>query len=810
MPEQQPSTSFPSQFAPSTVKNSEKYCKQQSQAFHSEAAHAPTEAALCRNNKNYTRYRQYSRGEQPVEQYKESMTFHKLKEGKKPNASFRNINFEILKFFPKMKNAVINKVVNADYRLTANAIDPKSFSAKQSYRASLLEFMVNKEEIERFEMLTKLGLERPLGEGEVPPSNIVDIDAYIDMNPKDMTSMEVLDFLRQSLAASDWKQQAREIADDLFDLSVGGTVQYIDSNNKIKCRRIIPENAVTNHCIYPDFRDMIRFGEYVWMTVSDLKRETKGAWEEKVYQDLANKVSQQSTGAPKYNNFTSGYYFNQNTYAYAYDHEKVCVFKNMWYSVDSEVHVEYQNESGNRRVKQMDHNYVPFKGDKTVNNGKGMSDDEYNKFNEGKKKIMRTEVRNVYRCSWVVDTDLVYDHGLLPNMLRSSTNWQETVMPVVLVTTNFISTTSIVEQPIDQVQLNYLQFQSHVSASKPPGIAIEKTALARIGKGAGGAGGKKWDPKEDLQMYAESGNFLYDGYDVHGNALQQLPFKELANGLSPGAEQHFGLMVQFIDLIRDMLGLNSMSDASETPDRMGKTVAQLSLGASDNALSHIKDAFKSVYERTAKNMFYLFQTNVARMNPDDVTESLGLESYKHFTLNNDLGLLDMGIILEEGPDSQIKENITEILKLMVTNQEIPGEDAVMIQMVDNPYRQVQMIRKHRLELMNRKAREQQQAMQTQGDENTKTAMATEQAKQQTMMMENNNLMKQKQLDAIIAEQAAQKAFERQFMIETLKLNSNKDDVEKGMIHEYLQNILNAQKELYKQKMANEKPQPAMA
>jgi hypothetical protein len=791
---------FPNAFAPPSVKNTAKYCKQYAEAFHTEAANLPTEAALSRANKNYKRYRQYARGEQSQQQYKELLGLKKAKDGQNPNTSFRNLNFEILKVAPKIRNVLVNKIVNQGYRMSAKAIDPKSISERRKYKNKLLEFIVNKEAIEQFEKLTKIGLERPVPQGEAPPMNAMEVDPYIDMNPKDVTSMEVLDFITMNYHENDWTQLGKEIAGDLVDLGIGGTRQYIDVNNKIRIKRIIPEKSVCNKCIYPDFRDMIRFGEYIELTVGELRRVTKGAWGEKVYQEIANKVS--GNNYAHTSSIGPNPHYNADTYSYAYDHENVTVFECLWYSTDSEVHVEYTNESGNKRIKQEKSDYVPFRGDQNVNGGKGMSDEEFNKFHEGRKKIIRTEVRNVYTCSWVVDTEHVYNFGLMKNMLRPTSNWQETIMPVTLISTDFMSTIGLIEQPLDQVQLNYLQMQSHVNASKPPGIAIEKHALSRLNKGS-----KKFDPKEALMMYAETGNLIYDGYDAHEVPLNQKPFENLDNGLSKGATDHFTFMMQWIDVIRNMVGLNVMTEGQTPPERLGKDVANLSFGASDNALSHLTAAFKSLYERTGRNVFYLLQNNVQRMNPDQISESLGSESYKYFMLNRDLALKDMGIILEEGPNDKVREKISALLQLMVENKEIPGEDAVMIEMLDNPYRQVLLIRKHRLERERLEAAKQENLVRAQGEENTKTAMATEQAKHDAELKKQEFELEKTRFEK--EREAEEKAKDRkhELMMKYMELIADEEAQDKDIVAQQLAEMIKGDIEIQKAKM-KPKPKPA--
>src|SRR5688572_1912780 len=231
-------TNFPNPFASPEVKSSTKYCKQFAEAFHMEAGSSTTSNGLTRDNKTFKRMDQYARGEQSTLQYKELMGLKKEKGELGVDGSFRNINFEILKVAPKIFNVVVNKIVNQPLNMRAKPIDPLSMSQRRKEKSKLLEFLVNKDAIEAFERLTKLGLEKPIPPGEVPPANATEVDQYVDMNPKDRTSMEVLDFVTQNFYENDWEQQGREIAGDLVKYGFGGTRQYIDVDNKIKFRRI--------------------------------------------------------------------------------------------------------------------------------------------------------------------------------------------------------------------------------------------------------------------------------------------------------------------------------------------------------------------------------------------------------------------------------------------------------------------------------------------------------------------------------------------------------------------------------------------
>lgn len=751
---------FPSQFVDPNIKKQKEWCMEYTKAFHADAKSMPTEMSLFRNNANYSRYRQYARGEQSQDQYKELLGLQK-NQGKL-NTSYRNLDFSIFKIAPKLKNVVVANVLNQPLKINVKMIDAQSLNDRRADKNKLLEFVINQEQVERFERLTKMGLEKPTQPGVPPPTSIQQIDPYLDMHPKNMMAMEVKDYLTLDLSLNDWPQLSTELVSDVYDTGVMAIRPYIDSNGVIKLRKGTPERMITNKCVYPDFRDVIRVGEYHEMTIADLKQKTQGRLGEDTYKQIANMVAGKTRSA-----YTGAVdlYWSDMTYTYAYDREKITVLEATWFSVDKDVNVEEKNRFGNPRLRKKGYNYVPYAGHpndpSTLNGGKGVSDEEYSKMNNGTKTIIRKEIKNVYQCTWIVDTNVAFDFGLSTNMARASKSLADVELPWIISTTDFMSTVGNIESPLDQFQLNWLQFQSHIASSKPPGIAIEKKALSRIG--ITGQAGKKWDPKEDLVMYAETGNIVFDGYDDNGNPLPWLPIKDMPNGLSPAAMEHFNIMLQMLEMMRTVLGINSLVEGQQPAERLGKGVAQISLGASENALSYISNTYKRFYEKVCNHICLLIPNAMEFGQVEGFGEALGLESFRFFNINKDIGLRDMGITIEAGPDDALREKISQICQIAVEKGQMMPEDAIAIELEDNPMRALLMIRKHRLEYEERQAQLGERQMAAEGQKNQMAAKAATDGKIAEAKM-------QAQADAVAALQQAQfdeNAKEKDFIRQTI-------------------------------------------
>lgn len=800
---------FPSHFVSQETKKGPEWNRAYVNGFLDESNRLPTEQQLLRTGKDYTRYRRLGKGQQSQLPYKELMGLKKEKGKDVP--SYRNLSYEILPVVPKIKNVLVNKVMNSPFRLTVKPIDPQSTNERADLKAKMQEFVTFQDYQKRFKYLSGLGLEPPSSNGEPMPKSMNEIDPWLDQSPRDSTAMEVIDYMRWREYYDDWDEVKKTMLGDWFDLGIAGTWPRVDINGVVRAQAIMPERSRCNRCLKADFSDLIRFGQFREVTISELRKMTQGKivgtkriealGEEEMYKDIANSAC---LGDKQRYMDTVQAYWSETSYSYAYDVERVTIFEAIYSSTDIEVSKTYKNGSGNMRVGDLAFDYVPFKGDKTVNNGKGMSDVEFSKKNPGQ-KIHRKEVKNVYKCSIVHGTDYVFNYGMLENMPRSLTNPNDTALPVCLYALDSGSIAGLIETVADQVQLNWLQFQSHVSASKPPGIAIEKKALARVA--LGGKAGKKWDPKEDLMMYAELGSIAYDGYDQHGSPLNHMPIMELKNGLSQGAMEHYNLILLMVEMMRNLVGLNALTEGQTPAERTGKAVAQLSFGASDNALSHIFYAYKNVYKRTSEMAYSLLQSVVSLPNADTLGEALGAESYRFFKLNKEISLRDMAIMIEEGPDEETKANIQEIVVKAIDNKEIDAEDGIMITMEDNKYRAIMQLRKKKREKQEMMQAQQMQLVQQQGAENTKTGVAVEQQKQMSAQAEGA-LEQQKQQNALtlqdqqsrLKREEEREKFQQELVLKHLELGAKLEESDRDFIISMLE-LNNKAKEAKQQKQA---------
>lgn len=687
-----------------------------SRAFHNEFT-TGTSKVLRWASKDYEKWRLYARGKQPIDQYKELLGM--VNKNGKLDHTWRNLDYNILSIFPRFKTVIKNRLLKQPRELILTAIDQTSVSKERRRKAEMVDYIANRQWYEEKERQIGVNLQKPFEPGEPVPENSSEIDIHLQMYPKNKYIMYMKDQIDLALLNNDWKQIEENVMDDLIDIGVAGTRTWVDINGAIRITRVLGERMISNTITENDFSDQIRIGFYEEVTISQLRASVpRGTFSE---QDLATMASRTGT---VYDIATNAIFFEQHQ-RFPYDHEKVQVLRWECFSADDEAYVLAQTKDGNPVLQQKDNPY--WLGDKTDK----QYEEYYKKLGE-KRKVMRDSQTSTYQCSWIVDTDIVFNYGPVTNQLRYVDSLREVESSYTMYTLDFDSIIRQCEPILDNIQLNWLQYQHHLAQSKPKGLAIEKRALGMVDLG----GGKKLTSGQILKMYSETGSYIYTGTDQWGKPYPFKPLEELQGGISEAAKQHLDFIIMQIDLLRGILGLNEATDASSVDPKLGKAVSEMVQFNTNNALGTIYHAFTSIYERTARKVAMLVP-DAESMPSRGRIEALGEENAAYMWINRDLPFMSFGIKIEAGMTDDLRMRLTDHLNaaLKTNGGVLLPEDTFMIENEPNLQRAYLML--------SQKSRQREQAaleaemmkMDQQAKGNTETAVAVEQEKQKTMEVE---------------------------------------------------------------------------
>lgn len=721
-----PDFGFPSHMIPQEKKD-KKWCLQYIKAFHKEFT-TGTGRILRYAGEDYARWRAYANGRQPIDQYKELMGVRKRKGKRDP--SWLNINWKILSVMPRIKAVVKNKILSEPYEIIIKAIDQTSTTEERWRRSEIVEYMANKPFYQEATQNMAIEPVSPFEPGQPVPENTNEVDLYLQMFPKNRMALEMLDQIDLSMYLSDWKQIREELVENGFEVGIAGTRVYLDNRGVIRLRSVVPERLVSNACVKKDFSDLIRIGEYIDMTISELRqRVPRGTFSDKDYAQMASKAS-----GKMYMADANAYTYLAENNRMPWDHERITVLDAEWFSADDvATTIEKDPVTGKIDLVKKDDPYWLQK--------KGVTDKEYMEYEKSQgreKELVRDSVNNIYRGCWIVGTEFIFDFGLQNNMIRSIASLNDCELGYTLYSLNFSSIMEQAEPILDDIQVNWLQYQHLRASAKPPGIAIERRAVTQVTIGSGKSA-ITLQPEDILKQYAETGSYIYVGTDANGKPYPYDPIKELKGGISEQASKCLEFVLMNIDLLRGVIGLNEFTDASSPDARANKDILNEAVNNTNNALGTLVHQYASIYERTAKKICLLVPDAEAMGSNPGKIEALGEDTHNWLKANIDRNFIDFSLKVDLGITKEmrlvLRGHIQASLKTPANPAGILPEDAFMIENETNLQRAYLLLAQKRRQREAEEFQRQRQLMADQAQGNAQAGVAVEEAKQKTIDMQ---------------------------------------------------------------------------
>lgn len=698
----------------SPTKKNKKWHLQYSKAFHREFQQGNGKS-LRWAKEQYTEWRQYARGKQSIDQYKTLLGLKK--NNGKWNQTWRNIDWSILPIFPRFKTVIKNRLLKLPRYIDIQAIDQTSISLEKQRRCDILNYINNKEFYESTERELGLPSTSPFEPGEHVPENTSEVDIYMKMYPKNKLIMLMRDQLDLTLYNNDWKQIEDQIINDLIEVGVSGTYTWMDVNGAIRINRVIGEHVISNMTTENDFSDIIRVGRYEQITISQLRaRVPKGTFTEEDYAAIA-----QSASKNEYNALVGHKFFEENN-RFPYDHELITILTWECLSADSTAYILTNGK--NLQVREN----PDWLGDKT--------DKQYEQYYKAKgenRKVIRDSYNNLYGCVWIVDTDYVYNYGKKTNQIRSTNSLRDVESNYTMYTLDYDSLMRQCIPILNNIQINWLQYQHHLAKSKPGGLAIEKRALGSVDLG----NGQKLTSGQVLQMYAETGSYIYVGTDHNGRHYPFEPIRELRGGISDAAKQHLDFIIIQIDILRSILGLNEVTDSSTPDPKIGKAVSEMLQYGTNNALASIYHGFISIYERTLRKISYLVPDSLRISNSNLRNDQTGEQNNEFIKALQDTPFVEFGIKIEIGVTDEMRNRLTQHINASLKSNGgvLLPEDAFIIENEPNIHRAYLLLSQKRRQREQEIMANEMAKMSRQAQGNTETAVMLEREKQNTLMQE---------------------------------------------------------------------------
>lgn len=658
------------------------------------------------NGGKYEQYRLYALGKNPVNQYKKWMGVDA-----QTDATWINIDWSVRPIVSKFRAEALSQLEKQEYGIVATPIDPTSKADLDKYYAEA------KAKIAVRQMMQQQNPElaaHPLLQAQ--PGEALDMEEMqmrIDFGEQFNRSKDAEEAIQLGLYENGSKQLRKSWFEDLFDFGLAAYKEWLGDDNKPKCRRVNPENVITNYCRWGDFRDLIHFGEVVDVSLVELATlegpDGGRLFTEKDLNELASDIAGK-WGNPTMLGKGTGYFK-------PYDKFKVKVFDLEFFSYNDYNYRSSVDSRGNLKFGR-----APWK------RGLGSAADKYT----------RRTIKVVYKVKWIVGTDRGYDFGLATDMKRSKdpATLAETSLSYKAYAYNFyeMRAQGMMERLIpiiDDYQLTIYKIQNFKNRAVPSGWWIDLDALEGV---ALNKGGKNMTPRELLDMFMQTGVLVGRSKDVIGNNVNYKPVIPIENTAASELAMFYQDLQMQISQMQQIVGFNPITSGAGA-ERNPVSGVETAVASTDNALYPLQFAERWLFEKLANDVLVRMQQGIKKGGIGGYAPALNTNTLKFMQVSEDLPLHEYGIILEEKPTDDQRAAIMQQLQIDIQQGFLDTSDAFFVLNTQNA-KQAQMILAYKVK-RNKMAAEmskQNSVSQTiQGQQ--QSAQITSQLKQQEIQLE---------------------------------------------------------------------------
>lgn len=601
--------------------------------------------------------RKYADGNQTTLKYTNFLARAERETGKK--ATYLNLDWSILSTLPKIRRVVINHLLKLNYDIIAQAVNPEAVNAKETIKLRTWAEKQLQPFLAQMEQASGVPLTNP--ELEIIPEVREEFEMLFAMTYKMAEELKIELATQHILDKNRFEDTRRKMLEDAFDL--GFCACKVDTNvqtKEIDVRYVDPVNLM-----YDSFRgktggmgdgDLERIGEFRSLTLSQLRMEAGNQLKEEQYATIAN------TFAGQYNNPNTPINANQpyvNTDAnYNQWQNYNIVVIDMYFISTDRLNI--------KRVKVDDEEMVYMKG---ANAKLGVTVD-YDGGKKIEKSIEGVDIQSVYKCSWILNTDIVYNWGKAYDIPRDKKNPRECSLPIKIYRCDNKSTLESVMPLLDALQLTWLRLQNLKTMAMPKGLLINVEAWENVM-----VDGKIKSAEELFQMATETGIVLYRGQStIDDSRMTGRPVEEIDGGLGKQFTELISDMDFNMRMIYEVSGINEIVAASNPDPNLLSGVMKQAVLSSENSLGTIMTAVTNNHERAATDISLKLQIMLQNGTINVYSDALG----QIIQIGSEVSPMTFGIKLMPKPTDKQREELKAMIMSAVINPNNPTSGGLYI------------------------------------------------------------------------------------------------------------------------------------
>ena len=705
---------FPSQIASDSEKITPEYGLKVAKAIEHEWFKRDSGTNRYYNNQNtFHRRRLYARGEQSIQKYKDELSIN-------GDLSYLNLDWKPVPIIPKFVDIVVNGMSDRVFDIKAFSQDSISIDKRTKHMQSILADMEMRDVNDA--IMQQLGINLYKNDPKSLPETTEELDVYMQMSYKQSIEVAAEKAINTILEGNRYDLTRRRLIYDLVTVGMACVKNNYSNAQGITVDYVDPADLIYSYTDSPYFEDIYYIGEVKTVPINELKKQfpdlTNEQLEEITKQGIQNTDFYHRT-MDETNNIDSNsvqiLYFNYKTYM-------------------NEVYKIKKTATGASKALMKDDTFNPPK--------EGL---------EGDFEKLSRSIEVLYDGAMVLGTSTLLKWEIAKNMLRPKSDQTRVKMNYSLVAPRMYkgrieSLVSRIEGFADMIQLTHLKLQQVLSRMVPDGVYLDADGLAEIDLG----NGTNYNPQEALNMFFQTGSVIGRSFTSTGDMNPgKMPIQELSSG---GGNNKLASLIQtynyYLQMIRDVTGLNEARDGS-MPDKNALVgVQKLAAANSNTATRHILQSGLFLTAETAE-CISLRVSDVLEYSPakEAFIQSIGAHTVGTLEELKNLHLHDFGIFIELAPDEEEKQLLENNIQMALAQNSIDLEDAIDVRDIKNIKLANQLLKIRRKKKQQRDQAAQQANIQAQAQANAQAQQVAAQAEIQKQQVLQQMQAQMKQLEA---------------------------------------------------------------
>ena len=678
---------FPSQVASDAEKMSQEYGLKVGKAIQDEWFKMDMGTNRYRTNqRNFHNLRLYARGEQGVQKYKDELSIN-------GDLSYLNLDWKPVPIIPKFVDIVVNGISERSFDIKAYSQDPYGIEKRTKYMESIIRDMQTRELNDI--ALDSFGVNLFENNPEALPESKEELELHMQLNYKQAVEIAEEQAINTLLNGNRYDLTRKRVTYDLTTLGIGCVKNTFNMSEGVKVEYVDPANMVYSYTESPYFEDVYYVGEVKSVPINELKKQ---------FPDLTqDELEQISKTAYR----SSGYYDRTTSNYQGADSNTVQVLYYNYKTYMNEVYKVKETATGATKILARDDSFDP---------PVEVLEQQFGKLSRS--------LEVLYEGVLILGTNYLLKWSIAKNMMRPKSDYTKVKMNYSIVAPRMYkgkieSLVSRITGFADMIQLTHLKLQQVMSKMVPDGVYLDADGLAEIDLG----NGTNYNPQEALNMFFQTGSVIGRSFTQDGDMNPgKVPIQEITSG---SGGNKMGALINtynyYLQMIRDVTGLNEARDGSAADSRALVGVQKLAAANSNTATRHILNANLFITAETAEALS-LRISDIIEFSPtrEAFIQKIGVHNVATLEEMSQLHLYDFGIFIELAPDEEEKALMENNIQTALSAGLIDLDDAIDLRDIKNTKLANQVLKIRRKKKLERDQMMQQENIQAQAQANAQS------------------------------------------------------------------------------------------